>query len=337
MNIFLLPYIIAALMPTSAQFLAVSDVDTVEIAPALQTLVPEDVQYVMAYTESSHDGDLQNEINQFAITPLFIQVLPPEPAGQPKSVTISVLAPKPVVKPSPVVKSVPKPVVAPVSKPVVAPVSKPVVAPTPKSVPVVAPSVAPVVVPSPPAVIPTVPPIVAPPATPTQPAYVAPQPAAAPASTARINGPILKALDAESVGTYHLSVPSVGINNLPVNPADATVDSLWKGVLINGAAWIGHRPETPHKTVIFAHSSNFAYVKSAFNEAFRYLHNVKIGDTASIVYQGRTLNYVVKKKEVVPATTASIVTDYNREELVLFTCWPYQTSKDRYIVYLDRI
>ncbi|MBP6084871.1 sortase [Candidatus Gracilibacteria bacterium] len=323
MNIFLLPYILAALMPSSSQFLAVSDTASVEMKPSLQALVPviEDAQYVMAYTESAHGGDLQNEINRFAVTPLFIQVLPPEPAAKPKPVTISVLAPKPAVKPAPVVKQVPKPVVAP----------------TPKPAPVGIPSAAPVVVPPPPAVVPTVPAIVAPPVTSAPPVYVAPQPVTTPASTVRVNGPILKALDAENVGTYYLSVPSVGIKSLPVNPADATVDSLWRGVLINGAAWIGHRPETPHKTVIFAHSSNFAYVKSAYNEAFRYLHNVKIGDTASIVYQGRTLNYVVKKKEIVPATTASIVTDYNREELVLFTCWPYQTSKDRYIVYLDRI
>lgn len=309
---------------------------------------------------------LNQDIEDLPLAPSSEPVLPvvestPDPVlaivtgNASSAVGISVLPALPLV---PVVTS-PK-VVLPVSTPIVSPKIV-----TPAS-PTAVPSVVPLYIPPHPTVTPTLvvkptaaptptstvqstvpyyPPVVAPPATiKTIPATSAvPAPAAtsiAPASTAAssgLRGPIMKAVQSDNLETYYLSYPKLGLSNVPANPTDASNDEIWRSTLIKGVGQLLYPPDSGHKTVLFGHSSNYAYVKSLYNYIFKPLYNAKVGDTAYIDYKGKRINYVVKKTEIVPATTASIVTDYGREELVLFTCWPYLTSKDRFIVYLDRV
>ncbi len=290
-----------------------------------------------------------------------IFVLPALPIVEKTLAPVSVVTRNPTPKPSPVVPVIttptPRPVVTtptptatlyipprptPVPTPTVnyaAPVATPSTVATPYYPPVVAP---PAAVPSPrPVVTPTipVPNVPAPVQTPVQTTVPAPavQAPAAASVTSGLKGPIMKAVQSDNLATYYLTYSRLGISNVPVNPTDASNDQTWKNTLIKGVGQLLYPPDMGHKTVIFGHSSNYASVKSNYNYIFKPLYQAKVGDTASITYQGKQLNYVVKKTEIVPATTASIVTDYGREELVLFTCWPYLTSKDRFIVYLDRV
>lgn len=290
------------------------------------------------------------------------------PSAQPNSPGIFVLPALPVVEstPAPAVKQTPAPKPSTPTTPraiVQAPVPTPTptlyIPPRPSSVPTVN-YAAPVNSPTPSITTPYYPPVVAPPVVPTirptlspsiapvapvttaRPAVTTPAPAVqVPASTTSagsgLRGPIMKAVQSDNLSTYYLTYARLGITNVPVNPTDAGNDETWKNTLIKGVGQLLYPPDMGHKTVIFGHSSNFAYVKSDYNYIFKPLYQAKVGDTASLTYQGKQLNYVVKKTEIVPATTASIVTDYGREELVLFTCWPYLTSKDRFIVYLDRV
>lgn len=291
------------------------------------------------------------------------------PSAQPNSPGIFVLPALPVVEktstpaPAPVVTQTSAPKPTPVAPAPVTPRAVVQATPTPAATlyipprPSPVPTVnyaAPVSSPTPTATTPYYPPVVAPPA------VSSPRPTVAPVATARpttvttpaptvqaptatapvtsgMRGPIMKAVQSDNLPTYYLNYPRLGINNVPVNPTDASNDETWKNTLIKGVGQLLYPPDMGHKTVIFGHSSNYSYVKSNYNYIFKPLYQAKVGDTASITYQGKQLNYVVKKTEIVPATTASIVTDYGREELVLFTCWPYLTSKDRFIVYLDRV
>jgi LPXTG-site transpeptidase (sortase) family protein len=292
----------------------------------------------------------------------------PSPTAQPNSPGIFVLPALPVVEkiatPVAVVTRSPTPKPSPVAPVITTPTPRPVVTtpaptatlyipPRPTSVPTpLVNSVAPVATPSaiatpyyppvvaPPAVLASPRPVIAP-AAPVQTSVPTTAPAVqAPASapvTSGLRGPIMKAVQSDNLSTYYLNYPRLGLANVPVNPTDASNDQTWKNTLIKGVGQLLYPPDMGHKTVIFGHSSNYASVKSDYNYIFKPLYQAKVGDTASITYQGKQLNYVVKKTEIVPATTASIVTDYGREELVLFTCWPYLTSKDRFIVYLDRV
>ncbi len=272
---------------------------------------------ILAYEEERFLG-LVNESKLIAIQPLFeekpvVEIPKPIVVTSPKPP-----APKTTSKPRPAtpapVRPAPAPVPvrpAPVPPPIPAPVSVPVPVPVP-------------VVPPPPPPVQTIP-VQQPPA---KPATIPLQPN---------GGPILTAINSENIGTYTLTIPKLGLTNVPVNPTDARSDSIWKGTLIHGVGQLLYPPNHGHKTVIFGHSSNFRYVKSNYNEIFKNLSQLNVGDNVYVDFQGQKFTYVVRKEEIVPGDTPSIVTDYGREELVLFTCWPYLTSKNRYVIYLDRV
>lgn len=313
------------------------------------------------------DSALTQDIQDLPLNPL--QTSPadpvmPSPADTPLAVAteenvigISVLPPVPSAT-------------AEVNNPVDSSVSPNPTTPTAVSHPVTAPATpAPKIVPSPtpslyipprptvpPIPVSSIPPVVATPATvavptprvPTPTVSYTPAPALpsvssvpAPASGGTtaigLRGPIMKAVQSDNLPTYYLTIPRLGLTNVPVNPTDASNDDIWKSTLIKGVGQLLYPPDSGHKTVIFGHSSNYKYVKSNYNEVFKNLSNMKLGDTVTVDFKGKRLSYVVKKTEIVPANTSSIVTDYGREELVLFTCWPYLTSRERFIVYLDRV
>lgn len=256
----------------------------------------------------------------------------PKPvAPKPTIITKPVATVAPVIRPS-VVAVVPTPAPA-----IVAPAALP--AATSSGLAPIPPMVAPPVAYAPPASVvrPTVPAAVVAPA-PLASAIAAPAPATTQVAAApRINGPILAAVNSENIGTYSMSIPKLGLANIPVNPTDARNDAKWKNDLKVGVGQLLCPPGTPNcKTVIFGHSSNFSSVVSNYNEVFKNLIKLVIGDEVTINFQGQTLRYKVTKAEVVGADTASIVTSYGREELVLFTCWPYMSSTNRAVVYLDR-
>ncbi len=248
-----------------------------------------------------------------AVTPAPSTVAAPRMTATPRALAVSTPAPITAVSP-------------------VAAVQQPLPAASVQAVP-------PVVAPP---VIQSAPPVVTPPR-PTQPAVqnvAVAQPATtnqASSGVPQINGPVLAAVNSENVGTYHLTIPKLGLTNIPVNPTDARNDTKWKNDLKVGVGQLLCPPGSNCKTVIFGHSSNYASVISNYNYVFKDLVKLVAGDEVQIQYQGQTLRYRVVKSEVVGANTASIVTNYGREELVLFTCWPLMTSKNRAVVYLDRI
>lgn len=334
---------------TAAQLLALNqDIEDLPLAPSLVPATP-----IVEPTQTvSSVGAPIATTNGIGIS--VLPSLPPAPVVRtPKAVVMTTPLSSPVVSPRPLVQSTPTPVpslvplyIPPSPTAIPTPTMRPIVSPSPLPTvqstvpyypPVVAPpatiTAAPLPVVTPRVVVPTpTPQVIVPNATP-----VAPPPAAPAATNSGLRGPIMKAVQSENLETYYLSYPKLGLSNVPVNPTDASNDELWRSTLIKGVGQLLYPPDSGHKTVIFGHSSNYAYVKSLYNYVFKPLYNAKVGDTASIDYKGKRINYVVKKTEIVPATTASIVTDYGREELVLFTCWPYLTSKDRFIVYLDRV
>ncbi|MBI4836619.1 MAG: sortase [Candidatus Abawacabacteria bacterium] len=299
-----------------------------------QSLLNHFVEQMMSYHDTRILA-LRDETAAFTLEPLYnvseplaantveiqptVEVQPTiEPVVVNSGPSISVLpAPvKPTVTPKPIAAATtPKPVVLP--RPVTSvPVAPRVIPPAPTPVAIPTP-----VATSTPAPVPAVPA--------SQPQLVPTQP--------RTSGPVLAAVNSENIGTYSISIPALGLQNIPVTPTDARIDAKWKDDLKLGVGQLLYPPASGHKTVIFGHSSNFSYVRSNFNEVFKNLNRLVIGNEVFIQFQGQQLKYKVVKQEVVGANTSSIVTDYGREELVLFTCWPYQTSRERYIVYLDRI
>jgi sortase (surface protein transpeptidase) len=92
-----------------------------------------------------------------------------------------------------------------------------------------------------------------------------------------------------------LTILALGLANVPVNPTDASNDQTWKNTLIKGVGQLLYPPDMGHKTVIFGHSSNYASVKSDYNYIFKPLYQAKVGDTASITYQGKAVELCGEK------------------------------------------
>ena len=355
-----------ALHNEAAHFVAYADSSSqTDNTLTLPVDLPDLTAAFLAFT-SDEKASLDQDIQDLPLNPLPVDVateptVAPSPVEAPSvpSFGISVLAPLPSETPHAIAKPVspssqPTPLVLPTVKPVSVPMptasaSTLYIPPRPSPVPTAnyipsslptTPYVPPVVAPPP---VPSVRPVVTPTYVPTPtaiPATSTPVPAVPAnrgATASGLQGPMLKAVQSDNLPTYYLTIPRLGLSNVPVNPTDATNDEIWKSTLIKGVGQLLYPPDSGHKTVIFGHSSNYKYVKSNYNEVFKNLPQMKVGDTVSIDYNGKHLNYLVKKFEIVPATTPSIVTDYRREELVLFTCWPYLTSKERYIIYLDRV
>ena len=250
--------------------------------------------------------------------------------------SITVLAaPKPIA-PKPVTSRPVEQKAQPVSpKPVITPAAAPVVRPTVNTPVVQAPATlaaaTPVHTPVPTMVYTPPPTPVAPIAPVLPPATPAPQLVA----TTRVSGPTLVAVDSSNITGYSITIPKLGLTSVPVIPSDARTDAGIRN--LQGVAQVLYPAGTAnHKTVIFGHSSNYSYVRSAYNEVFRYLDRLEPGDMVYVDINGQRLNYKVSKEEIVGAETPSIVTDYGREELVLFTCWPYKSSAKRYVTYLER-
>lgn len=292
-------------------------------------------QQIVAH-QDQHLLALRTEADGLVLVPLYLEQAPTQSVSSEQIIAAATTSdPVDVEATGPSISVLPSPVV----RPRVTATPRPIVPVAPSPVVIASAPVAPVTVAPAPVVVPPVvaPPVAAPVATalPTPPA-VAPAPTRAPAAP-RVGGPVMAAVNSQNIGTYYFSAPKLGLANVPVNPImDASADVAYRN--LPGLGQILCPPATVGcKTVLFGHSSNYSWVKSQYNEVFRYLNQLDPGDEISIDFQGQHLRYRVTKEEIVGPETASIVTNYGREELVLFTCWPYLSSRERYIVYLDRI
>ena len=142
-----------------------------------------------------------------------------------------------------------------------------------------------------------------------------------------------------SVAASHVSIPSVGINapiKWNVNGLDM---SEYLPVLASGAA---HFKGTPlpgqgGSTLIFAHSSFDYDLPGNNDEIFRPLHNIQIGDTVYVEYKGYVYKYSVYQTKVIVPTDPEFVSQNGPERVMLMTCTPIGSTKNRLLVYAQRV
>jgi LPXTG-site transpeptidase (sortase) family protein len=54
-------------------------------------------------------------------------------------------------------------------------------------------------------------------------------------------------------------------------------------------------------------------------------------------YHGTVYTYQVTLKQTVPANDTSAYNQEGKEELILYTCWPPDSIKQRYLVHADLV
>ncbi len=139
---------------------------------------------------------------------------------------------------------------------------------------------------------------------------------------------------------FFISIPSIGIYNLPVTPnVQSDTESIYQKVLENTLAHFKYTglPLSDEKsnTVIYGHSASMIYnpQKNDPKLAFSFLPEIKIGDKIILDFKEAKYEYTVFRTKVVNPQDLSIISNTpNTDTLTLFTCYPLGNNSQRFIV-----
>lgn len=133
---------------------------------------------------------------------------------------------------------------------------------------------------------------------------------------------------------FSISMPTLGISDLTVtHPADALTKEGLLAPLKYGVGHLFSYPGKGGKILIYGHSSSYAWDVSSYTKIFRQINQLATGDTITVTYGGKQYQYRVSHKQTVPASDMSVYRQGGGEELILYTCWPPDSIKERYLVH----
>lgn len=162
------------------------------------------------------------------------------------------------------------------------------------------------------------------------PPYVPPSAASQPRSSA---GSTTVASPA-ATSAFTISIPALGISNLTVtHPTNVTSQAGLLAPLQHGVGHLFSYPGNGGTTLIYGHSSSYAWDVSEYTKIFRQINKLNPGDRVVITYGGRIFTYEVTHKQTVDASDMSAYQQNNGERLILYTCWPPDDIKQRYLVH----
>lgn len=135
-------------------------------------------------------------------------------------------------------------------------------------------------------------------------------------------------------GYFAIAIPSLGINDLKVShPTDVATQQGLLAPLQSGVGHLFSYPGNGGTVLVYGHSSSTSYDISEYTKIFRKINGLKPGDKVYIAYQGKTFTYEVTYSQTVDATDMSAYQKNTGEELILYTCWPPDDIKQRYLVH----
>lgn len=141
-------------------------------------------------------------------------------------------------------------------------------------------------------------------------------------------------------GTFYISIPSIGINHLPVQAnVDSTSESAYMSVLNTSLAHFKGTglpiSDVGNNIVVYGHSASPNYNPQRTDPmlAFSFLGEMKIGDEIIIEIKGQTFKYKMFQSKIVEPDDTSIITgSKGRGTLTLFACFPAGSNAKRLII-----
>jgi LPXTG-site transpeptidase (sortase) family protein len=131
---------------------------------------------------------------------------------------------------------------------------------------------------------------------------------------------------------FFITIPTLGISDLRVShPADAVSSKGMLEPLKYGVGHLFNYPGTDGKIMIYGHSSGYAWDVSKFTKIFTTVHKLVAGDRVYVHYNGRDFIYEVTGQQTISPTNTGPFMGRG-EELILYTCWPIGSAKERLIV-----
>ncbi|HLC75544.1 MAG TPA: sortase [Candidatus Peribacterales bacterium] len=133
---------------------------------------------------------------------------------------------------------------------------------------------------------------------------------------------------------FAITIPSLNFMDVTIgHPADPFSKDGILAPLNDGVGHLFAYPGNPGKTMIYGHSSGWPGDRSEWTKAFRRINELVSGDRVYINYEGKLHIYEVTRKQVIDAKDVSPFNDDGVSELILYTCWPRDSNKQRYLVH----
>lgn len=140
-------------------------------------------------------------------------------------------------------------------------------------------------------------------------------------------------------GKFTISIPSLGLNNLPVTAnVDSSTEASYQNALKSALAHFKGTglPFSPvnNNIVVYGHSSSGDYYERTKDiaGAFSRLNKIKIGDIVSITMEGNRYDFRITKSKIVEPDETEIITGTtNKRTLTLFTCFPNGNNAQRFV------
>ncbi len=133
---------------------------------------------------------------------------------------------------------------------------------------------------------------------------------------------------------FAITLPSLGIDRLTVtHPKDPTTHAGIIEPLKRGVGHLFGFPGEGGKVMIYGHSSGYPWDVSAYTRIFRGVNRLAVGDPVAIAYQGQRFTYQVTAQQRIEAgDLRPFQEDFGGEELILYTCWPPDSTSERLLV-----
>ncbi len=139
--------------------------------------------------------------------------------------------------------------------------------------------------------------------------------------------------------TFGIVIPKIGVNakvipNVPPDNPKEFTKALKVGVAhAAGSAF----PNQEGVIFIFGHSTDFTWNVARYNALFYQIKDLEIGDEINLFYGGQRYLYKVKEKRIVAASDTSFLGNPSGKLLILQTCWPPGTTKERLLIFAKPI
>ncbi|MCJ7827934.1 sortase [Patescibacteria group bacterium] len=137
---------------------------------------------------------------------------------------------------------------------------------------------------------------------------------------------------------FTVLIPKIGVNayvvaDVPVEDEAAYREALKIGVAHARGTYLPGESKT---TLIFGHSTNYAWTVSRYNALFYLLKELEPGDETYLFYNEVKYDYRVSRTEIVKVDELAKINDnLEEDQLVLMTCWPPGTTWKRLLVWTE--
>lgn len=134
---------------------------------------------------------------------------------------------------------------------------------------------------------------------------------------------------------FSIMIPKLGANAPVISNVDPYNESEYQLQLTKGVAHArgSSLPNQKGTVFLFAHSAQDFYKASEYNAVFYLLYKLQAGDSITLYFDKKPVNYLVRELSYVEESEIKYLTENTADDrLILMTCWPPGTTLKRLLV-----